>query len=660
MKSAFPNLMKPMKLGSHILKNRMGMSRANPTFVVGSNSDLPLDTMVTFAGDRAREGAAIVTMPSPNWPWPEDHKKPMDQVQIRHSMADRPGEEADFRPPEPGEFKGINFELDNVKIMYARAAEAAHNEGALACMSMMEIEPFGWNIWDVPEQYLEEMIDKFVYAAKQYRACGYDIFCFYMTAGGCILGESLSPHFNTRTDRFGGKTMAERATLSLEIFRRVREACPGILIEAQVSGAEKVEGGYTTDDLIEYLRCVEDYVDIVQVRVPLDPSTGDTHLTINEGDEPQTIAYAAAIKKAGIRCAIAPTSGFHDPVKNEEYLAKGMADFFYICRPFFSDSELIRKIRENRVDEVIPCLRCNKCHARPGDADAGCCVNPQLILSLTDREHSRIEPAAVSRRVAVIGGGPAGMEAAIVAARRGHDVTLYEKTGVLGGQLIHADYFPFKWTLRNFKDTMIHLVDKAGVKVELNVTVTPEFLSDKGFDAIILAAGSEPNRLHIPGADQENVYTVMGVLGHEAELGERVVVTGGAENGVETALYLAEAGHQVTLLTRASRLAGDAQPIHYREYLMMRCWSHEPQLTYITRATIREIRPHSVVYTDRDGNEVEIPADSVVTSAGSTSRTEGFEAYSALTDSFWIVGDCRSVHDVRRAMKSAFSAAVRI
>lgn len=157
------------------------------------------------------------------------------------------------------------------------------------------------------------------------------------------------------------------------------------------------------------------------------------------------------------------------------------------------------------------------------------------------------------------------MEAAIVAAQRGHQVILYEKNYFLGGQLRHADFASFKWPLRDFKDYLIRQVNKAGVEVLLSTEATPEMIKAKGYDAILVAVGAEPATLDIPGAHGDNVWKPIDVYVREKELGENVVVIGGSEIGVETGMYLAENGHKVTVLTRQKELATDATPIHYIE-----------------------------------------------------------------------------------------------
>lgn len=656
MSKPYPLLLSPLKVRGKILSSRLAFARAIPIFISGTNDYRILDTLATFAGDVARNGAAIVALPSAKFPL--DFERGIEFVEIHHSAADPEGEqdESGFRPPEPGEMKGFDMALDEVQIKFARAVEAIHDEGALACASMMEIEPFGWTMSQLSEDQIEAMLQNFVKAAKVYYGLGCDVLHFYMSDGMSILGMSLSPVFNTRTDCYGGKTMAERAALTKELFRRVRKACPNVIIEVKLFSSERVPGGYTLEDLKEYLKEMDGYIDIVQLHTNAE---GATHLEDVARPFPSVIYDAQALKELGTSAKIAPSGGFSDPRLCEQFLEDDMCDLFYLGRQFLCDSEYGKKVREGRPTDIVPCLKCNKCHSQPNNPDGGCTVNPQLYLSVSDREKSKIVPAAVSKKVAVIGGGPAGMETALVAARRGHDVTLYEMADVLGGQLLHSDYFPFKWSLREFKNYMIGQVDKSTVKVVMNTKATPELLREFGYDVIVLAAGASCKSLDIPGADSINVWRTVDVCGHEEELGRKVVIVGGSETGCEYGLYLALKGIDVTVLTRKNRLAGDAHPIHYREYLMAHC-REEKNFHYITKAATTEILSDGVKYLDKSGEERTVKADSVIISGGVVPRQEDYEELAALADEFYVVGDCRDPKDVRRAMKTAFCAAVRI
>lgn len=602
MRKPYPYLLSPLKIRNKLMLSRMAFSRAIPVFISGTNDVRPLDSLVDFSGDMARNGAALVTVPAGKWPSP--FERSAEFAQIHHSAADPEGEEAEdgFRAPEPGEQVGFDMTLDEVRIKYARVVEAIHGEGALASISMMDIEPFGWTCDELTTEQVEQMIDAFVTAAKSYYSLGFDVMCFYMSAGMSILGMSISPVFNNRTDRFGGNNIVERSAMAFEIFDRVRRACPKALIEAQVYVEDADPNGYTFEDLKDFVKAAQGKVDIIQLR---GRNGSGTNLDLVPG-EPYTISYAAELKQLGTSIMIAPVGGFHDPVQNDEYIRDGKCDYIYMAHAFLCDSEYGKKVKEARPEDIVPCIHCNKCHSKPGDPNGGCSVNPQLYLSVSDRAYWQIKPTAQPKKVAVIGGGPGGMEAALIAQRRGHQVTLYEMEPALGGQLYHTDYFPFKWNLRQFRDYLIAQVYKSGVQVCLSTKATPELLAGKSYEAILLATGAACKALPIPGADGSNVYLTNQVCGHEEELGNQVVIIGGSETGCEFGLYLARRGIHVTVLEMCNRLANDAQAIHYREFLMA-ILRKEPNFHYITHATAQEILPHGVVFLDKAGTPADHP-----------------------------------------------------
>jgi pyruvate/2-oxoglutarate dehydrogenase complex dihydrolipoamide dehydrogenase (E3) component len=251
------------------------------------------------------------------------------------------------------------------------------------------------------------------------------------------------------------------------------------------------------------------------------------------------------------------------------------------------------------------------------------------------------------------------MEAAIVAAGRGHQVTLYEKNDFLGGQIKHADYASFKWPLKDFKDYLIRQVYKAGVDVKLSTTVTRELLEKKDYDAVIVAIGPTFVRPDIPGADGDNTMFALDVYGIEDKLPEKIVVIGGSENGVETGMYLAENGHKVTVMSRQRMLASDAAHAHYVA-MLEEAYKALKNFSYLTEVKYTAIDKTGVSYVDKDGKEGKVAADLVVLATGAVGKYDECQSlYGAGIQTFYI-GDCNRVGDVHKAISGGFAAANQI
>ena len=250
------------------------------------------------------------------------------------------------------------------------------------------------------------------------------------------------------------------------------------------------------------------------------------------------------------------------------------------------------------------------------------------------------------------------MEAAIVCADRGHNVTLYEKEPALGGQLRHADYASFKWAVRDYKDYLINELGRRGVIMRLGHCVTPEELAAEGFDAVIAATGASPKTIPVPGGDDPNVFLAADIYGREHELGHRVLLVGGSETGTETGMYLAECGHDVTVLTRQKRLLHDAHQMHYPETIPIR-YNRMENFHTLTQAETLSVTPVSVTYR-KDGETHTLAADSVVICGGMESRQADALQYAGTAKEFYVIGDARKPANIYRSVRSAFGIASMI
>jgi NADPH-dependent 2,4-dienoyl-CoA reductase/sulfur reductase-like enzyme len=352
---------------------------------------------------------------------------------------------------------------------------------------------------------------------------------------------------------------------------------------------------------------------------------------------------------------VAPYFGFQDLDLNEEHIATGKADMIGMGNAWITDWEYGKKAYEGRGDDVVPCIRCDKCHGLSFDGPwfSLCSVNPKLGIDTAVR---MIDPPSVTKNVAVIGGGPAGMKAAITAAERGHKVTLYEKNGFLGGLLRHSDFSPYKWPLMDFKDYLVRQVNKSGVKVLFNAEATPEMIMAKGYDAVLVALGSDPVIPNIPGADGKNVWNVVNVYGKEKALGKNVALIGGGEIGSETGMYLARAGHNITALTSEKELLAPKGP--HQQTTIIGVYESMDNFNIITEVTVTGISDGKVTYKNTKGSKKSVQADSVVIYAGFKPRQDEALKFSGSASQMFILGDCNSIGGgVQAGQRSAYFAA---
>lgn len=662
MKNPYPHLLSPLKVGKFILKNRMQSSNSLPHFSQGPEEYPAEATMAHFIG-RARTGAAFVTFAGmddniENPPLP-------DTLDVSHFP--------DFDIHNP---KCQNYLVEMIEAMHYTGSLVSgslfsankkyrytNEEGVeeiidanppidlgLGATSMM----YQFVGDEIPAENLYKIAKSYGQRAAFYKRLGFDAVTIHMSYRAQLPGQLLSPLSNRRTDEFGG-SFEGRCRFPLLMLEEVKKAVGNdMLIEIQFS-AEEPEGGYTIEEGIEFLKLAQKYVDIVQVR----SAEGDPNHPIPfELNPTPFLELAGKIKAAGLDFLVSNVGGYFDPDIADKAIAEGKLDLVAMARAWISNPNYGELLYAGRKDDIVPCLRCNKCHGRgKNDIMTTCCsVNPKFGFEMVDRYV--VTPPEDSKTIAIIGGGPGGMRTALYLADRGHKVTIYEKEAELGGAIMHADYIPFKWTLRDYKNYLIHQVHKKGIKVVLNTAATPEMVEDR-YDVVIAAVGAQPIVPRIPGADGANVTVATDAIMHKEKIGKNVVVIGGGEVGVETGMFLAQNGHEVTVVEMRDELAADTTVMHYRS-MFSAAWEAIPTFHYVLNATAKEITADHVTYTDKDGVDHDLPADSVVLSVGMRSKSDEALSFYGTNPGFYMVGDCRKPGTIQTTNRSAYVTANNI
>ena len=499
---------------------------------------------------------------------------------------------------------------------------------------------------------IEELIEAFGRAAARSLAAGFDAILIH-GAHGYLIHQFLSPLSNYRNDRYGG-SFSRRLRFLKEVVHRCREAVgKEFPLMVRISASEFLPGGITLKDGQRIARHLEDWgVDAIHV-------SGGTHESVEMELPPMAIPrgclvhLAEGIKKV-VQVPVATVGRIVDPQMAEEILQGGKADLITLGRALLADPEFSKKTQEGRTEDIRPCIGCLQgCRDRLYQGQSiTCLVNAQAGME----KEWRIQPAEKRKRVFIIGGGPGGMEAARVAALRGHEVTLAERNDYLGGQFHLASLPPGKEEIKFFLEYLIRQLKKLGVKVELNREINPNDLPSNGADVIILASGGSPLEPAIPGVNRANVSTAWQALLNPDKMGKRVLVVGAGAVGAETAEFLADRGREVTLVEMVKEIALDVERVN-RKVLLRRLGEKGVKVRVMTKATA--IVPEGVE-VEFNGRKEILPADTVVLAAGIKENRELEEALTKLPAKLYRIGDCVSPRKAIDAIHEGFKAALEI
>jgi NADPH-dependent 2,4-dienoyl-CoA reductase/sulfur reductase-like enzyme len=364
--------------------------------------------------------------------------------------------------------------------------------------------------------------------------------------------------------------------------------------------------------------------------------------------------YLAAEIKKHVKKPVACVGSLNDPAQMEEIIATGKADIVELARALLADPYLPKKALKGQADDITPCLRCFECFGETTKTEhIRCTVNPLMGQQFWEKT-PRKKPER-GKKVLVAGGGPAGMEAAIIAAKRGHDVTLAEKSGQLGGNLLPAGAPYFKRDIVEFLAVLIKRVNESGVKILLNTEVTEEYLKNFSPDVLFVALGSSEIVPPVKGIDGNNVITVIDAELHPEKLGKQVAIIGGGLAGAEAAVSFNHAGKGCTIIEMKNEIAEEVNSL-YRGGLMPEV---QKAAKIYTNTTVKEILPQGLVCNNGKG-EFMVEADTVVVAAGFRSPYETVDRLCGLAKEYHIIGDCKNVGQIYHAINTAYYAALSV
>ena len=508
---------------------------------------------------------------------------------------------------------------------------------------------------EVSEEMLMAIIDKMCACAVRAQKAGVDVIQIH---GDRLNGCLCSTRMNHRTDKFGG-SLENRVRFARMLTRAIRKAVPDMVIDYKLSivTPQRGKGGIDEADAVQFAQwLVEDGVDMFHVAQA--NHTGNMADTIPPmGVQPYGffVKIAGDIKKA-VNVPVSAVGRIVDADMAARVIESGMADIVAMGRPLLADPDWGTKIAAGKACDIRRCISCNK-----GCTDA--IQNRQFLSCVLNAENGyentrSIQPAAQKKKIAVLGGGPAGLEAARVAALRGHDVTLFEKTTSLGGQLNIACVPPRKEEMRRAAQDLIHAVCNAGVHLCMGQTRTAEQLKDAGFEAVINAVGAHSAAPRIPGIDSVNVADAWKVLAGEQQVYGTVAVIGGGMVGCETAEYLAARGCKVSVIEMMDKIAaGESTTIlptlleNYKTYGVEQYPSHK----------VKEFRMDAVVCENKDGAEVTIPCDYIVLAMGARSNAFDAAALEAAGIPVYSIGDAAGkAADISNAIRTGYDTACQL
>lgn len=629
---SFEHVFQPLKIGKITAKNRIEVSPAEP--MLASLDGYVTNEFITYTAAMAKGGAGIVTVGD----------SPVTKNYAAHSKY------------------VINLSDNYVVHGLFQLTDAIHRYGALANIEL-NLRDEEHLPADFTKAEIKEIIRDFADAAERCKNAGFDMVMLH-GGHGHVVANFYSQAMNKRTDEYGWDTMENRCRFANEIIDAVRERIGDeMAIEWRISGDELTPGGVGVEDALAFAKSIQHKIDMIHVSVGnlYDP------MTIGMMIQPAYIPVATNVRfaqrfKEELDIPVVTVGSFNMELA-EAALASGQADMVAMIRGFIADPDQVNKAKDGIADEIRPCIRCCICTGDP-DPHASpkpirCSVNP---LVGREGQITGISKVEVSKKVVIVGGGCAGMEAARWLAMRGHEPILIEKEAQLGGSLIPAGANPIKGDVSRYLEWSVNLTEKImAIDVRKNTMATKELILAEHPDALIIATGSSPIIPKIPGILKDKVVLAMDVDMGKAIVGKQVVLAGAGLTGTETALCLANLGHQVMVIDMQTVAEIDRNGLAgILTYATLRGMASQAGVLLREKVKLVEVTDDGVVIEKEDGTTETLLCDTVVLSLGVKPNCQDVEELTGLVADTTIVGDCTKPGNITSAVREAFYAALNI